>query len=85
MNYFKGRHDTVHLENGHSFGIPPKIYQYLAQAAIAASELASIEPLVLEPLEDGKPGAVCTLYGSKFAFSILVECGALPPVVGGTG
>ena len=36
---------------------------------------------MLEPLENGKPGAVCTLYGAKFAFSILVECAALPPVV----
>ena len=33
------------------------------------------------PWRTVKPGAVCTLYGSKFAFSILVECAALPPVV----
>jgi hypothetical protein len=72
---------TIHLENGHSFGIPPKVYQYLPQAAVSASELGSIEPSLLEPLEDGKPGVVCTLYGSKLAFSILVECAALPPVV----
>jgi hypothetical protein len=52
-----------------------------AQAAILASELASIEPLLLEPLQNGKPGAVCTLYESKSAFSIVVECAALPPVV----
>jgi hypothetical protein len=69
------------VEQGQSFGLPPEIYQCLAQAAVSASELASIEPLLLEPLENGKPGLVCTLYGNKFAFSILVECAALPPVV----
>ena len=66
-------------------GFRPEIYQSLAQAAISASQLAQIEPMMLEALENGNPGVVCTLYRSKFAFSILVECGALPPVVGGTG
>jgi len=78
MNCFKGRDEAIHLENGHSFGIPPKVYQYLAQAAVSASELASIEPLLLQPLEDGKP-RVCTLYGAKFAFSILVDCAVVSP------
>jgi hypothetical protein len=81
MNFFDGHFETVHLERGQSFGVDATVYHALAQAAISASELASFEPLLLEPLEDGKRGVVCTLYGSKLAFSILVECAALPPVV----
>ena len=76
---FDGRRETVRLEGGRFLGIRPNNYQCLAQAAISANELASIEVRVLEPLESGKPGAVCTLYGAKFAFSILVECAALSP------
>ena len=44
MNFFDGRFETVHLERGQSFGIASDIYCSLAQAAIAASELAGIEP-----------------------------------------
>ena len=74
MNFFDGSNETVRLKRGQSFGIPPDIYQCLAQVAISASELTSIDATVLEPLENGKPGAVCTLCGAKLAFSILVEC-----------
>jgi hypothetical protein len=42
MNFFNGHEETVHLEGGQSFGIPPLIYQCLAQAAISAWELAGI-------------------------------------------
>ena len=40
---------TVRLERGRFLGIRPNNYQYLAQAAISANELASIEVRVLEP------------------------------------
>ena len=61
---FDGRRETVRLERGRFLGIRPNNYQCLAQTAISASELASIEATVLESLENGKPGAVCTLYGT---------------------
>jgi hypothetical protein len=38
---------TVRLERGRFLGIRPNNYQYLAQAAISGSELASIEATVL--------------------------------------
>jgi hypothetical protein len=77
---FNGRDETVHLEHGQSFGIPWNIYQCLAQAAISCSTLAGIEPVLLEPLSDGRPGAVCTLYGNRHAFWIQLECEP-PPVM----
>ena len=76
---FDGRRETVRLERGRFLGIRPNNYQCLAQTAISASELASIEATVLESLENSKPGAICTLYGAKFAFSILVDCAVLSP------
>jgi hypothetical protein len=81
MNFVNGRDETVHLERGESFGIPAHIYQCLAQAAISANELAGIEPVLLEPLESGKPGALCCLYGKQYSFSILIECANVPHVV----
>jgi len=68
MKDFMGHHETVPLEKGQSFGIPPNIYQALAQAAISASELAGIEPALIEPLESGKLGALCSLYASNPSF-----------------
>ena len=80
MNFFDGHEETVRLERGQSFGIPPPIYQCLAQAAISAWELAGIEPILLEAL-DGRAGAVCTLYGRKHVFQIRVECHFPVPIV----
>jgi hypothetical protein len=79
-NYFDGRHETVHLEHGQSYGIPRKVYQALAQAAISAHELAGIEPTLLEHLSDNRPGCLCTLYGKEFVFTIQVVMNP-PPVV----
>ena len=81
MNEFDGHKEIVHLEHGQSFGIPKGVYYFLAQAAINAEELAGIEPVLLEPLESGKPGALCCLYGKQYSFSILVECADEPPAV----
>jgi hypothetical protein len=80
-NFFDGHYETIHLERGQSFGIPPRIYQCLAQAAISASELGGIEPQILEPLHDGRPGAICTLFGRLHAFSIQIEIKPPPPIV----
>src|SRR5258708_3957089 len=81
MNFFNGRHETVRLENGRSFGIPRRIYRFLAQAAISASELADIEPQILEHLENDRPGCVCILYGKEFAYTIQIECEPPPPPI----
>lgn len=80
MNYFDGHHETVRLENGRSFGIPRRIYYCLAQAAISAFELAAIEPVLLEHLPDNRPGAICTLYGKSYVFTIQIAM-ETPPVV----
>jgi hypothetical protein len=80
-HFFDGRHETVHLENGRSFGIPPRIYQCLAQPAISASELAGIEPQILEHLPGGRRVAVCTLFGAQ-PFTIQIDIDPPPPIVG---
>jgi hypothetical protein len=77
---FDGKHETARLENGLSFGIPPRVYYCLAQAAISAYELAGIEPVTLEHLPDNRPGAICTLYGKVSAFTIQIAM-EHPPVV----
>ena len=76
---FERRTETCAPGTWQFLGIRPNNYQCLAQTAISASELASIEATVLESLENSKPGAICTLYGAKFAFSILVDCAVLSP------
>jgi hypothetical protein len=81
MNFFDSRFETVHLERRQSFGIPrwptsawPKQPSWLASSPQSSRCCWSLCKTVSR-------GAVCTLYGSKFAFSIVVECAPLPPVV----
>ena len=76
---FEGHHETVRLENGRSFGIPPQIYYSLAQASISVSELAGIEPQLLEHLPD-RDGCLCTLYGRSRMFVIRIDM-SKPPTV----
>jgi hypothetical protein len=88
MSYFDGHYETVRLERGERFGIPWDIYQCLAQAAISVSDLAGIEPILLEPLmvktPDGKSftpgGAVCTLFGRRLCFKLTIETSRSPIV-----
>ena len=77
---FDGHHETVHLENGRSFGIPRGIYQRLAQAAISAFEWGAIEPVTLEHLPNSKAGAICTLYGRTHVFTIVIAMDPRPVV-----
>jgi hypothetical protein len=50
MNFFDGRKEAVRFERGQTFGIPARVYGCLAQCAISCSELANIEPQLLELL-----------------------------------
>jgi hypothetical protein len=68
MSFFDGKYETTHLERGESYGLSPRVYQNLAQAAISAEELCGIEPVLLEPIGGG--GCVCTLYGQTNAYQI---------------
>jgi len=68
MKCFKGRDETIHLENGHSFGIPPNIYQMLAQAAISASELAGIERALIEARRASSQARSTTCTASNTSF-----------------
>jgi hypothetical protein len=43
--YFDGRRETVRFENGQSFGLTPRVYRCLAQAALSAQSLCGIEPV----------------------------------------
>ena len=79
MNYFKGRHENIHLEHGQSFGMPKGVYFQLAQAAIGAEELGGIEPQILTPHQDHRPGAVLFLWGKKWSFFVSVDCSIDPP------
>jgi hypothetical protein len=90
MSYdFDGHYETVRLENGERFGIAWNIYQCLAQAAISVSELAQIEPILMERLlvkdDSGKRfvsgGAVCTLYGRTLCFKLVIETHFPEPIV----
>jgi hypothetical protein len=72
---FNGRFETVRLERGESFGIPPMTYQKLAQASISCSELGGVEPTMIEKLENGEPGCVCTLFGKHSMYQIKLEIG----------
>jgi hypothetical protein len=75
---FDGHRETVHLERGERFGIPPAVYQMLAQAAISASELGGIEPILIQQLAQ-RAGAMLQLYGRSWSFLVVVDCSISPP------
>jgi hypothetical protein len=73
---------AVELEQGQSFGLSKRVYHCLAQLGVSASEIAGIEPQLLEGFTD-KAGCVCTLFGTRYAYEIRIcaDRAGFPPLV----
>jgi hypothetical protein len=77
VNYLDEAGKADYSEDGSSYGIEPQVYQMLAECAMALWHAAGVEPVTLEALPDGRPGAICTLYSPKAAYTISIEVGQL--------